>query len=165
MKFNKNHIYLIILNVICFACFVGYLVILLNSQNLSFLTILSSVMFLIPYFVSLVFSLLFFKKNSFGQDKHCGLTTMQWSIGVLSIICLVISVFFLIYSIIGINSMNESINGIMDGYIYSDIYTKEQLLDFSKTGLSKNIFSLVSTCLFAIGCAWSSISLFKKSKQ
>ena len=165
MKLTKNHIFLIILSIANIFCFAYYSTILFGNKNFPLATILSAIMFIIPFIASLVFTVLFFKKNSFNQKRYCGLTILQWSIAVVSVVCFAISVFFMVYSIIGINSMYESINGITNGYIYSDIYTKDQLLAFTKTNLARNFFSLFATILFALGCVWSSVSLFKKSRQ
>ncbi|MBQ8749428.1 MAG: hypothetical protein IJZ29_03060 [Clostridia bacterium] len=171
MKLSKNHIFLFVLNIICSIIFVGFVVIsikslsgLINPTQI-FINIISTVLFLIPYFVFLTFSICVFRKQVFNQVKHKGLTAFQWIIVVLTAICVIISILFICYGVYGISSMLKSIVGIKEGYIVSDIYSKEQLLAFSTKGLYQNIYSVFSTCVFAIGNVWAAASLFIKSKQ
>lgn len=170
MKFSKNQIILLVLNIISFLFLVPFIYFLINSFS-SYtdvksicVQIFSTIAFLVPYFVFIIYSVKLLKTTPAFLRKFKGLTKTQWLISITTILSVIIFLFFTIYGIRGICTTLDGIKGINDGYIISEIYSKEQLLNYFNRCLQQNIFSTFFNVYIFVCYCYSSITLFIKDK-
>lgn len=166
MKLSKNHIVLIFFNIICLTVMIGYsytaikVLTTLSNHSQILLNIFLLFLFLVPYIMFLIFSINIFKNRPLNKTK-----VAQWIILISTIICLIIAAAFIYYGSVGVASTLEGIVGVKEGYVFSEIYSQEQLLTYFTQTLYRNIFSVFASVIFFISYIWSAVSLFLKSKQ
>lgn len=163
MKIQNKKIFLLISNLICafgvlVYIFIAVKTLLQINSNYLFINITTSVIFLVPFGMSIFFAL----KSATNIPNFDAHKSKFWKtlIIIVSIICLAIFLFFFIYGIKGIISQVEAINGVREGLIVSDIYTQDQLIAYFGKFLNKNIFSTVFDVVLFLNYLLSSVILF-----
>lgn len=157
MNIKKKDMFIIILNIICTFIAIAYLVIgliILSNLNLnSILTnVFTSIIFLIPYCFSIWFAIKNLKTNKLKpiNPNNKKLSRNQTVLIITGIFSTLIFIFFFVYGLKGIFSLQQSIKDITSGVSYSNIYTSEQLLYHEHKLLTYNIFIFISNAvLFA----------------
>ena len=155
-----------LLNFLCLTAFVWFIISFINTillvGNSDVLTsIISFLLFLVPYFCFILFSILIFKNRypSYSEDR----TLLRCLLIAISVICLVVAVFHLNNNISSLISAVDAINGIKNGSIYSNIYTQSQLLNLQKELITHNVCLICSNSIFLICYICSATILFKKT--
>lgn len=166
MHLHKRKVFLILLNFLCLATFVWFVVSFINTVllvgNSNVLTsILSCLLFLVPYFCFILFSVLIFKNQYFSHSKDG--TLVRCLLVAISVVCLVIAVFYLNNNISSLISAIDAIDGIKNGSIYSNLYTQSQLLRLQKELIAHNVCLICSNSIFLISYICSATILFKKT--
>ena len=163
MKIQNKKIFLLISNLICafgvlVYIFIAVKTLLQINSNYLFINITTSVIFLVPFGLSIFFAL----KSATNIPNFDAHKSKFWKtlIIIVSIICLAIFLFFFIYGIKGIISQVEAINGVKEGLIVSDTYTQDQLIAYFGKFLNRNIFSTVLGVVLFLNYLLSSVILF-----
>lgn len=162
MKIQNKKLFLLVSNLICglgvlFYIFIAIKTLLQINSNHLFTNIITSIIYLIPFGFSLFFAL-----KSVTSPPNFDARKFKFCkalIIIISIICLVVFLFFFIYGIKGIGSQIEAINGAKEGLIISNIYTQEQLIAYFSRSLNRNIFSTILSVILFLNYIFSSIIL------
>ena len=164
MKIQNNKIILLISNLICGLGILAYIFIAIKilsqtNSNYLFINIMISILYLIPFALSIVFAIKCITCQNYNSHK---IKTWKLLIIIAFIICLIIFIFYFIYGLKGIISQAEAINGVTEGYIVSDIYSQKQLLAYYTNSLNRNIFIFVLNMILFTNLIFSITFLKKK---
>lgn len=168
MIFKKQQITLYILNSICFILLIPFFVLLIKTftiyKEISFILLQSfyCLCFLFPFGVSVFYSTKLSKPIQDNIKTYKKLTKQQWLILSVFVVGLIILFYWLYNSVLGISTTVESIQGVYDGSVYSEIYSREQLLKIQNKYLYQNIFSCFLTIYMLFNFCFSSFCMFKK---
>ena len=160
--FNKKNLPIIILSSISSIIVVIYLVIGIQAisglqAKYILLNTVTSIIFLIPFAFSMLFTVKNLKSNKLCSNNKKYLIFLI----TVSVISFLIFLFYFIYSLKGIRSLTQAIEDIKIGVIYSETYTKEQLLNYENKLLARNIFAFVSNIVLFVNYSYQSIVFFK----
>lgn len=164
MKIQNNKIILSISNLICGLGILAYILIAIKilsqtNSNCLFINIMISILYLIPFALSIVFTIKSITSQNYNSRK---IKTWKLLIIIAFIICSVIFIFYFIYGLKGIISQTEAIKGVTEGYIVSDIYSQKQLLTYYTNLLNRNIFTFILNIVLFANLIFSTTFLNKK---